>query len=322
VRRLFSWTLLAVAVFGSACSSSSAEADGLRRVRMSLSQHISFGPLMIAQAEGYFRDEGLDVDFVATMHPEEELVALVTGDIDVRPGALHAGFLSAIAQGAPIRITAGLGSLAPDRCTYFGIILRPGLDTSGTPAIGRLRTSQDGVTRYVVSRMLARRGTTLKGIETVRLPEPVMVSSLSSGAIDAAAASEPTLSRLKTVGPIWIAAEDVVPDFQWGALMFGERLLVRERDTGLRFLRAYRRGIAKYLEGKTDRNVTIIAEGTGESPDVVRAACWLPFHLDAHINWSSVAGFQAWARSQGFMERTVTSEQAIDSGFLASDASR
>jgi len=318
------WTVLVVLAAGTAagCDATPEESQkkGLRRLRVSYSAHISFGPLMIAQDNGYFRDEGLDVEFVRTMQPEETLVALVTGDIDVRPGALHAGFLSAIAQRAPIRIVAGLGVLARDGCTYFGIALRPGLAPAGTPPLRRVRASQDGVTRYVVSRMLQTRGMTLQGVETIRLPEPVMVSALESGAIDAGAASEPTLSRLVAVGNLWISGQDAVPDFQWGVIMFGERLLVRERDTGMRFIRAYQRGVAEYRLGKTDRNVAIIAEGTGESLERTRAACWLEFNADSHIDWGSVEGFQAWANAERFMERVVSREQAVDPGFVAAVA--
>lgn len=68
-------------------------------MRVSFEPHLIWGPLMIAEAEGFFRDEGLDVDLVRAMQVEETLVALVTGDIDVRPGPLHAAFLSAVAQG-------------------------------------------------------------------------------------------------------------------------------------------------------------------------------------------------------------------------------
>lgn len=310
-------TLIVVAAGGVAAGCGDDRNDGLRPVRVSYSSHISFGPLMIAQADGYFRDEGLDVEFVTTMQPEETLVALVTGDIDVRPGALHAGFLSAIAQGAPIRIVAGLGVLARDACTYFGIALRRGLDPAGTPALRKVRASQDGVTRYVVSRMLESRGLSLAGVETVRLPEPVMASALESGAIDAGAASEPTLSRLVAKGQLWLSGQDALPDFQWGVIMFGERFLVRERDTAMRFIRAYRRGVDQYRLGKTDRNVAIIAEGTGETVELTRAACWLEFSADAHVDWNSIEGFQAWANAQKFMERSVTREQAIDSGFVA-----
>lgn len=315
MRRAWAWTIVVALTSGVATSCGDKRSDGLRHVRSSFSNHISFGPLMIAQAEGYFRDEGLDVEFIETMQPEETLVALVTGDIDVRPGALHAGFLSAIAQGAPIRMVAGLGVLAREGCTYFGIALRAGLDP-GTPAIRRVRASKDGVTRYVTSRMLEMRGLSLTSLETVRLPEPVMASALESGAIDAGAASEPTLSRMASIGKLWLSGQDALPDFQWGVMMFGERFLVRERDTAMRFIRAYRRGITQYRLGKTDRNVAIIAQGTGETEERTRAACWIEFSEDLHIDWASIEGFQAWANKEKFMERVVSREQAVDSGFM------
>src|SRR5688572_25175179 len=125
----------AICIFGlvSSVACGAPEATDLRKVRVSFNPHLSWGPLMIAQSEGFFRDEGLEVEFVHALEVEETLVALITGDIDVRPGAIHAAFLSAVTRGAPVRIAAGSGVLgAQGGCSYFGIVLRPGLDTAGT----------------------------------------------------------------------------------------------------------------------------------------------------------------------------------------------
>jgi NitT/TauT family transport system substrate-binding protein len=291
----------------------------LPKVRVALNPHISWGPLMIAQAEGFFRNEGVEVEFVPALRPEESLVALATGAIDVRPGPLHAGFLSAVAQGAKIRITAGQGYLARDGCTYYGIVLRPGLDTAGTPHIKRMRVGQDGMNRYIVSHMLSKHNVNLNSIETNRLPESMMAMSLESGAIDAVTATEPALSRMVKIGTLWLSAQDALPDFQWGVLVFGERLL-RDHDTGIRFLRGYNRGVARFQEGKTPRNVAIIAEATGETPEIIREACWPTFRLDSRINWESIAEFQAWANVEGLMERTVSRNQVWDSTFVTASA--
>ena len=292
-----------------------------RKVRVAMAPHLSSGPLYIAQAEGFFKDEGLDVEFVSALRTEESLVALVTGDIDVRPGPLHAGFLSAIAQGAKVRIVAGQGQLAANGCTYFAIVLRPGLDGSRAPTIKRMRASQDGAARYIVSRMLAPHGVDVKSIETMRLPEAVMATSLERGSIDAVAASEPALTRVAKVGKVWTKAQDVVPGFQWAVIAFGERLLYKDPETGRRFVRAYRRGVAQYLQGKTDRNVAIISAGTGESDAFTREACWLSFRADSRIDWESIAQFQRWANAEGLMEHTLSREQVWDSTFVtASDA--
>jgi NitT/TauT family transport system substrate-binding protein len=272
---------------------------------------------MIAQAEGFFRQEGVDVEFVSALRPEEALVALVSGDSDVNPGPLHAGFLSAIAQGAKIRIAAGQGHLTQGGCTYYGIVLRPGLDPSRASTIARMRTSQDGATRFVASRMLAKHNVNLNAIETVRLPDAVIAMSLEQGSLDAVAVSEPSLTRLAKIGTLWLSGQDELPDFQWAVIAFGARLLYREQDTGVRFIRAYNRGVAQYREGKTPRNVAIIAEGTGESEDVTREACWPGFRADSDINWESIAEFQQWANDEGLMEYTLSRDQAFDSTFVS-----
>ena len=311
------FTVVAALLALTACSRPDTDprSQVLKKVRVSFSPLLSWGPLMIAQAEGFFEEEGIQVEFVPSLASEEELVALVTGDIDVDPGPLHAGFFSAISHGAKVRLVAGQGYLASDGCTYYGIVRRPAFD-SLSPDIKRIRASQDGVTRFATLRMLNKQGVDVRRLEMMRLPDAVLAGSLRSGAIDAAAASEPALTRLKRVGPLWLSAQVALPDLQWGVIAFSERLLYRERETGERFLRAYSRGVAQYRQGKTDRNVAIISEATSEPPEIIREACWLPFREDSRINWSSIAEFQEWARSEGFLERTLSADQAWDSTSL------
>ena len=320
IRLTLRCALAMLVAFGCDKSPDPESGDTVRKVRVSFEQHIIWGPLMIAKAEGFFREEGLDVEFVSALEVEETLVALITGDIDVRPGALHAAFLSAVARGAPVRIAAGMGVIAPGSCTYFGIVLRPGIDTAGRPVIRNIRTSLDGSTRYVVSRMLASRGMALDGMETIRVEDVLLPMVLENRSLDAAAVTEPALTRVAKAGTLWLSAQDAVPGYQWSVLAFGERLLVRERDTGLRFLRAYHRAIAQYRQGKTDRNVAILADGTGETVEHTREACWPTFTADSRVNWSSIDDFQRWAKAQGFMDRTVSLDQALDSTLVAATA--
>ena len=309
--------LLGLAAFALGCSAPPDESPKeLIKVRMSFGKHLSYGPLMVAQAEGFFRDEGIDLEWVPLVKSAETLVALITGDIDVRPGPIHAGFLSAIGRQAPIRIVAGMGNLNAGSCTYYGIILRPGLDTAGTPKIKRMRASSDGATRFVVKHMLAKRNIGINSLEAVSIPEAVMATALETGALDAIAVSEPALTRLRNKGTFWLSGQDAVPGFQWGVIAFGERLLTRDREIGTRFLRAYQRGVAQYLQGKTDRNVAIIAEATNETVETTRAVCWPDFAPDSRINWESLAAYQDWAVTEGLMLKAVSRAQATDSLFV------
>lgn len=320
MRRLVLCGALVASTIACGRADAPAASGAPRKVRVAFLPHVSWAPIMIAQSEGFFKAEGLDVELVAALRSEESLAALVTGDIDVRPGPLHAGFLSAVARGAKLRITGGQGELSKDGCTYYGIVVRPGLEPSPATPIRKMRTSQDGATRYITDRMLEPHGIDLKAIETIRLPEAVMVMSLQRGSIDAVAVSEPALTRTLKVGRMWVRAQDVVPGFQWGVVAFGERLLYKERDTGLRFMRAYNRGVAQYREGKTPRNVAIIAEATGESEAITREACWPTFRAGSGINWESIAQFQQWANTEGLMEHTLTRDQVWDSTFVTASA--
>ena len=323
-RRAIVFGVLAAALLA-ACSGNDApspEAQApLPKLRVTYLRHLSWGPLMIAHAEGFFRQEGLDVELVPSLNSEEQLAALVTGRIDVHPGPPHTGLLSAMARGANLRVVAGQGELDADGCTYFGIVLRRDFDPARM-TLKRMRMSQSGLTRYVVSRMLAPHGVDVKSIEGVRLPEAVMVSTLERGMIDGLAVTEPTLTRLAKVGRLWIRAEDAAPGLQWGLVTFGERLLGKDRELGVRFLRAYTRGVAQYRQGKTPRNVAIISEGTGEPEDVIREACWLTFRAGPEINWESLMQFQRWANGEGLMEHTLSRDQLWDSTFVTASAAR
>ena len=310
-RRLFLGLSLAIASIACARREPDARRE-LPKVRLSVSHLLNWAPIMIAKDEGFFHDEGVDVEFVNQLTSQEDLVALLSGDLDVLSGPTRGSFFSAISQGAKIKIVAGAGFLARDGCTFYGIVRRP-----DRPTVKRLRASREGLSRFITSRMLERVGIDINTLNVMRVPDPVAVRSLEKGSIDAIAAAEPLLTRMKSIGPVWLAAEKIVPDFQFSTITFGERLLYKDRETGARFLRAYNRGVAQYLEGKTERNVAIIAKATGEAPDLIRRACWLPMRSDLSVNWQSLEEFQTWAKKEGLIQHILTRDQVIDSTFVS-----
>jgi NitT/TauT family transport system substrate-binding protein len=297
------------------------EPPGLRKLKVTSSHHLSWGPVWLAQEEGFFAEEGLEVELIHLPRPEESLMALLNGDVDATLGPLGPGLFTAMARGGAVRIVAGMNYLARDGCTYQGLVLRPGL----TPAraahrIRRLESSRDGSARYLTSRMLATRGIDIDTIETIQLPTAVIEHSLQTEAIDAAALTEPTLTRNSRRGTLWLRAQDATPDFQWGAVRFGARLLRTEREIGVRFLVAYRRGIERFNAGKTARTLEILERNTQEDREILEQSCWPAFRADARLNVESLLAYQQWAKQHGYLSETATAEQFWDSSFVvASD---
>jgi len=168
----------------------------MRTLRVIRNLHLSHGPLLLAEEAGYFAEEGLKIEFVDMSRGEESLIALLSGEVDVLPGPLHPGLLTAIARGGDVRIVAGGNSLGPG-CTYHAIVLRPGLTREAAQRrIRRLDASRDGSTRYLAGRLLATRGIDIDTLDTIKLPPAVIEHSLANGSVDAASLSEPLVTRI------------------------------------------------------------------------------------------------------------------------------
>ena len=316
-------TWVAVALLGTGlgtlgCKASSSEAaPPAKKLRVTFTMHLAYGPLLLAQEAGYFAQEGLDVELVHLPRGEESLIALLGGDIDAIASTLHPGLFSAMAKGGAVRMVAGMNYLARDGCTYMAMVLRPGLTAAqALRRIGRIEASRDGGSRYLTERMLATQGIALDTLDVVNLPPPVIEHSLETKSIDVAAVTEPVLTRVARRSTVWLRAQDATPDYQWGAISFGERLLQREPETGRRFLVAYRRGIELFNEGKTPRNLELLQRATQEDRAILEGACWPAFRADARVNLRSVQEYLKWAFDRKLLDQIATPQQLWDSSYV------
>ncbi len=293
-------------------------------IRVAISPFLGYAPILIAQREGYFTEAGLKVELITVNRPFEALPALIRGDLDVLAGPAHSAVISAMARGEAIRFVADKGYLGRDACTSMGVVVRA--DLTPEQARTRLRKislSRDGPTRYIVSQALASQGIELDSLETILIPDAAEIEAFKKGLIDANVGGEPQFTRLKREVPVkmWLSGQQYLPDHQYSMVIYGPNLLRKHRDAGVRFLAAFRRGVAQFSQGKTDRNLTILAEATGEDRSVLEEACWPVMRLDGRIGLESLLGYQRWARQHGYIDQEATAEQLWDSSFVvASDS--
>ena len=67
----------------------------LIKLKVQLIPYLSYAPLYIAQEEGYFKEQGIEVDF-QKLQGGSAFVAVVSGDIDVAATFLTSNLLSAM----------------------------------------------------------------------------------------------------------------------------------------------------------------------------------------------------------------------------------
>jgi NitT/TauT family transport system substrate-binding protein len=292
-------------------------------LKVARSSAVTYTPLFIAQEEGYFAEQGLQVEFVRMMRSADALPALIQGELDVTGDFVGFAYLNAIARGARIKFVADKGYIAPTGCDSNAFVASRALIESGElkgPAQlkGRkIGANPRSASAYFVEKLLNTAALTLDDVEVVDIPQAVMGQAIGKN-VDVAFLMEPSVIRAVQAnqGVVWKTTQQVAPDFQVSYILYGPALLEKNPDAGRRFMIAYLKAVRQYNQGKTERNLEIIAKHTGQDRELLKQACWAPFREDGKINLQSVLDFQAWAVKRGFLDTSLTTDQFWEPGFV------
>jgi NitT/TauT family transport system substrate-binding protein len=292
-------------------------------LKVLLLPYLCYGPLFIAEDEGYFAEQRLEIEFVKFDRSDEAMPVLAQGHLDVFAGTPKAGLFNAMARGSTIKLVADGGHLATTGCTTNALMARRDLIEAGEldhPAQlkgRRIAMNPANAPEYYLDKLLHTAGLTLGDVETVAIPNPARLDALEKGSIDLADAAEPWVTRISQAGHgvVWMPVQQVIPDFQISYIAYGPTPLEENPEAGRRFMVAYLKGLRQLNEGKTERNLEILAKHTGLDRDLLMQACWPSFHDDGQINVQSVLDFQAWAVEKGYLDSLVTEEQFWDPSF-------
>lgn len=286
-------------------------------VRIAVMPLLSNGPLYLARDAGDFAAEGIDAELVELSGAEGRLAAVLSGQVDAIAGALELSQIAAVGAGATLRAVADKGYLTREGCVYTGVVIRRGIDSlHAVDAIRRVATRRDGPSGFILDRLIRAAGGDPQRLEYVALPTAAIPKALASGAVDAATGVDPNLARLQASGTLWRHFADVAPGFPLAMLHFGPRLLVDDRALGVRVMRAYRRGVARYDAGKKAENVRTLVRALRLDSTEVSSGCWPPIRRDGRINVAGLADYQQWAHDAGLLRTIVPATQLWDSTFL------
>ncbi|HEX7706056.1 MAG TPA: ABC transporter substrate-binding protein [Thermoanaerobaculia bacterium] len=286
-----------------------AEKPQRDRVRMSLPLSVAAGPAVIAHAEGFFADEGIDFE-IMRLDANSALLGVASGSLDVFTNPVRSGIFNMIARGTRIQIVADGTHSTAGPCVPEGFTAPPAL-ARRVKAKGlrgqRLATIKGGSTEYLMTRLLASQGLTTADVEMVEYP----AGESSTGefrVLDAVRFNfEPSLTVQREKGLIEMVAtaQDVAPGYQRIVIGFGKRLLDDDPELGRRFMRGWLKGVRRYNEGKTEGNVSILSNFTQLPPDLIRKTCWPSISADGMINLDGVRHMLEWMHQAGYLETEI-----------------
>lgn len=287
--------------------------------------YLSNAPFFIALEEGYFEEQGLTVEFSEIRRSSEALPALEQGQVDVVGGALSAGLLNAISRGANIKLVADKGQVAsPDGCaTMVMLASNQFLDAHPSMSVEDVKgalvgLNPTGFRGYWFELYLKKANLSLDDIVIFTGEDAEQVEAIHEGVIDLMGAAEPWVTRVLQpgYGNYWVSAKDLIPGTSYAMVWFGPNFLDKNPDLGNRFMVGYLKGVQKYNEGKTDRNLEILAKYTELEKEFLNDACWTPIDNQGLVNTSNVNDFQNWALGKELLDDFVPDENYWDPRFI------
>ncbi|TCK26193.1 ABC transporter substrate-binding protein [Pseudonocardia endophytica] len=161
---------------------------------------VDTAPLYLAQQEGLFKAQGLDVTIRTLPSSNQSLPGLADGSVDIAGGGNYVTFFGAQARkDADLRVVAE-GALASPGLDQ--VVTRPnsGIDAPEQLA-GRtiaVNTPPPNIQTLTLGRVLAARGVDPDSVKYVTMPFPQAVAALKAGTLDAAWLVEPFVTQAES----------------------------------------------------------------------------------------------------------------------------
>jgi NitT/TauT family transport system substrate-binding protein len=184
-------------VSGCAFGDASGPADGEQPIRVGSIPVSDLITVYIAQDQGFFDDEGLQVEIQKMDNAAAVVPAVMNGQLQVGTTA-NVPFLTAKAKGVPITaISNGANTSGESYTDYSGVFVPANSDIRRPRDLeGHTVTTNNlqNVLQLAVAESVAADGGDPSKVEFVAVPFPNMASALTSGEVDAISVVEPFYS--------------------------------------------------------------------------------------------------------------------------------
>ena len=317
-----------------ACAALASPATAADQIKIGISRTISDAGYYIADAKGFFRDEGLEVSIIGFNSAAQMIAPLGTGELEVGGGTVSAGVYNAVGRGILIRIVADQASIRPGY-GYSSLMVRKDLVDSGRyktfadlkgmkVAIGAPGTG----TASALNEALKKGGLKYSDVDVVYIGFPEHLPTYRNKGIDASITNEPTMTRaIEESVAVRVAGNDVTyPDQQTAVTFFSDHFIGGRRDVAERFMRAYLRGVRMYNDAlkdgrlagpKADEVIAILVKHTtikdeGMFRRMVPSYC----NPDGEVNVASLRKDLDFFRELGLIEKKdVSVDGVVDVSF-------
>jgi NitT/TauT family transport system substrate-binding protein len=303
-------------------------------VKIGVLHIMSDAPFYVADKKGYWKDEGIAVEFQTFESSNDMVVPFAQGGLDVGGGTPAAGLYNGVARGLTSRLLADRGT---DAAGYgFDVLLvrsdlaksgklKTPKDLKGLTIAGNEAGSGSSAGLYV---LLQKNGLDWSDVHRQPLSFPLHVEALGNGKVDAAYTSEPYATiAVKNGSAVKLMSDDRwYPDQQLSAVLYSGAF-IKNAELAHKFMRGYLRAARFYYAGLKNGGfngpngaeiVTLLNAVMPQSDAAIYREATPPFlNPDAKLSLASMKRDLDYFRAQNLIESdTVGVNDVIDLSFL------
>jgi NitT/TauT family transport system substrate-binding protein len=233
--------ILGLGLLSVACSTSNAETTTLKIAVLPILETL---PMYVAEQEGFFEENGVNIEFVPVASGAERDQLITAGQAD---GMINEALSTALYNKDDIRvqIVRYARAATPDQ-TLFRILASGKSDIKQTADLKNVEIgiSEGTIIEYLTDRLMEAEGIAPEEIKTVAVPKiPDRLALLNSGELKAAMLPEP-LSSLSELQGAYVVLDDTSnPEYSFSVISFRKEVIDNNPQAIKGFLAAIEKAV-------------------------------------------------------------------------------
>ena len=273
-------------------------------------------PMYVAQQEGLFEKQGVNVEFipVASAPERDQLIAAGRADGTINETLAVMLFNKETTQMQIVRY-----ALRPTEGNGHFFILAS--NKSGISSIDGLKgveigVSQGTVIEYVTERLLQADGFTREEIKTVAVPKlPDRMALLASGELDAGVMPDPLASLVVSQGGVIVADDSSHPEYGYSVISFRKDMIEANPEAIKGFLAAIEEATVM-INAEPAKYKTVLSEQKLVPPpllDAYQAPVFPPAGVPNVDEWNDAL---SWLQEKGILTTPVSYADSVNGTLL------
>ena len=286
------------------------------KLKVSLIPVLDTIPVLVAQQNGYFKEQGIEVEAVPVKSPQEQNALVQAGQVD---GMLTDLVVVGIFNKQTPQVKALYTSRRPfPDAPLFRILASPKANINGPADVKGvpIGISQNTVIEYLTSRLLEGAGLKpeeIKGEEVNAIP--VRFEQLLNGNLKAATLPDPLAQGAIAAGAKLVADDTKRPELSQSVLAFRTEALNNKPNTVRKFLVAWEKAVNE-LNAHPEKYQSLLIEQGRVPKSIENSYKMPPFPEKGVPSESEVADVLAWMKAKGLVARDVPYQDMVDKTYL------